>query len=80
MTRVECNVLNFSSYEGTESVTQDQLFEISQSHLLKSFFLSLFKSFKKFFLSSSDLKFSKLIKSSNLLPVICIIIALEVAP
>ena len=41
MTRVECNVLNFSSYEGTESVTQDQLFEISQSHLLKSFFLSL---------------------------------------
>lgn len=42
VTRVECNVLNFSSYEGTESVTQDQLFEISQSHLLKSFFLSLF--------------------------------------
>lgn len=42
VTRVECNVLNFSNYKGTESVTQDQLFEISQSHLLKSYFLSLF--------------------------------------
>lgn len=46
VTRVECNVLNFSKYKGTESVTQNQLFEISHSHFLKSYFLSLFT--KKF--------------------------------
>jgi hypothetical protein len=41
VTKIECNIFDFN-YKATDSNEEDQLFDISQSHFLKSYFLSLF--------------------------------------
>ncbi|WP_024608536.1 HEPN domain-containing protein [Pseudoalteromonas sp. TAB23] len=42
VTKVECNVLDLSCYKEADSSDENQLFDISQSHFLTSYFLSLF--------------------------------------
>lgn len=42
VTKIERNVFDFSYYEEIKSGKENQLFNISQSHFLKSYFLSLF--------------------------------------
>lgn len=42
VTKIERNVFDFSYYKDAENSEENQLFDISQSHFLKSYFLSLF--------------------------------------